>query len=340
MAPDRYLPARATGQDRAVETAEGEKTTVQTPTLARRSAAAVAALASAALVLSGCGGSSGGSGGGSAAGGSSSGGSGSLPSVSADQSLASQVPASIKSDGTITVGSDTTYAPSEFIAADGSTIEGFDVDLFTLVAQKLGLKANFQTADFGSIIAGVGSQKYEVGVSSFTINSEREAQANMVSYYNAGTQWSAKKGNPQKVDPENACGKRVAVQKNTVQVDDITARNKKCTDAGKPAITIDQYDAQSDATAAVVSGKDDAGLADSPVMAYAVKQTNGQLALLGEVYDAAPYGYVVKKDQTQFAQAIASAVKALIADGSYTKVLQKWGVQSGAITDPQVNPSA
>ena len=125
----------------------------------------------------------------------------------------------------------------------------------------------------------------------------------MVSYYSAGTQWSTKKGNPNEVDPDNACGLRIAVQKATVQVDDITARSEACTAAGKPAITIDQYDAQSDATAAVVSGKDDAGLADSPVMAYAVKQTNGQLELLGDVYDAAPYGYVVAKDQTEFAQA-------------------------------------
>lgn len=303
-------------------------------TLIRRSAPAVVALASAALVLSGCGGGSSNSGSGS---GSTSGG---AASASADSALAAKVPASIKSDGVITVGSDTTYAPSEFIAADGSTIEGFDVDLFNLVAQKLGLKAKFETASFDSIIAGVGSQKYEVGVSSFTVNSDREAQANMISYFSAGTQWSTKKGNPSNVDPANACGKKIAVQKGTVQVDDLTKRNQDCTSAGKPAITVDQYDAQSDATAAIVSGKDEAGLADSPVMAYAVKQTNGQLQLLGDVYDSAPYGYVVKKDQTDFAQAIASAVKELIADGSYKKVLDKWGVQAGAITDPTVNPSA
>ena len=302
--------------------------------LTRRATGAAAALASAALVLSACGGgSSTGSSGTSGSSGSA------LPSVSADSALAAKVPASIKSDGEISVGSDTTYAPSEFIAADGQTIVGFDVDLFGLVAQKLGLKAKFQTAPFDSIIAGVGSGKYEIGVSSFTINKAREANANMISYYNAGTQWATKKGNPAKVDPENACGKNIAVQKGTVQVDDVTARSKKCTDAGKKAITIDQYEAQSDATAAIVSGKDEAGLADSPVMAYAVKQTNGQLQLLGDVYDAAPYGYVVKKDQTEFAQAIADAVKSLIADGSYAKVLSKWGVQSGAITNPAVNPA-
>jgi polar amino acid transport system substrate-binding protein len=259
--------------------------------------------------------------------------------VEADQTLAAQVPASVKSDGTISVGTDSTYAPSEFLAEDGSTIIGFDVDLFTLVAQKLGLKAQFTTAPFDSIIAGVGSGKYEVGVSSFTINTDRLAQANMVSYFNAGTQWSTKKGNPAGVDPANACGKKIAVQTGTVQVDDITARSKACTDAGKPAITIDQYEAQSDATAAVVSGKDDAGLADSPVMAYAVKQTNGQLQLLGDVYDAAPYGYVIPKDQAEFAQAVAGAVKSLIDDGTYQKVLAQWGVDAGAITAPAVNPS-
>jgi polar amino acid transport system substrate-binding protein len=300
----------------------------------RRRALTATALASA-LLAAGCGGSSNTSSGSSAEGSSSA----PLPSVSADQGLAAQVPQSIASDGTVSVGSDTTYAPSEFIAADGSTIVGFDVDLFTLVAQKLGLKAQFQTAPFDSIIAGVGSQKYEIGVSSFTINPERLAQANMVSYFNAGTQWSAKKGNPEGIDPDNACGKRIAVQKATVQIDDITARSQTCTGAGKPAITIDQYDGQDQATAAVVSGKDDAGLADSPVMAYAVQQTNGQLELLGAVYDSAPYGYVIKKDQTEFAQAVAGAVKALIADGSYQQVLEKWGVQAGAITDPAVNPT-
>jgi polar amino acid transport system substrate-binding protein len=75
-------------------------------------------------------------------------------------------------------------------------------------------------------------------------------------------------------------------------------------------------------------------------MAYAVKQTNGQLELLGSVYDSAPYGYVIKKDQTQFADAVAKALKALIDDGSYKKVLDKWGVQAGAIDNPTVNPPA
>jgi polar amino acid transport system substrate-binding protein len=306
---------------------------VPTRFLPRPAVVLASTLATAALVVTGCGGSS--SDGGSSATGSSS----PLPSVSADDALAAKVPEAIKKDGVIEVGSDTTYPPAEFIGDDGETIVGFDVDLFTLVAQKLGLEAHFVTSPFDSLIAGVGSGKYEAGVSSFTINAERLQQANMVSYFNAGTQWATKKGNPNHVDPDNACGKKIAVQKATVQVDDITARSQECTDAGKPAITIDQYDGQDEATAAVVSGKDDAGLADLPVMVYAVQQTNGQLESLGDPYGAAPYGYVVPKDQTEFAQALADAVKSLIDDGSYQKVLEKWGVEGGAIDDPTVNPA-
>ena len=159
----------------------------------------------------------------------------------------------------------------------------------------------------------------------------------MVSYFTAGTQWATKTGAT--ISADDACGKKIAVQTSTVQADDIAARSKKCTGAGQAKITVDQYQAQSDATNAVVTGKDDAMLADSPVCAYAVKQTNGQLALVGEIYDSAPYGYVVPKAQTEFGAAIEAALEALIADGTYKTVLSKWGVEAGGITDPAVNPS-
>jgi polar amino acid transport system substrate-binding protein len=258
------------------------------------------------------------------------------PSSTVDSALAAKVPAAIKATGKLIVGTDATYAPNEFLDTDGKTVIGFDVDLFKAVAQKFGLTTEWQPATFDSIIPGVGSAKYNVGVSSFTINPERLKQVTMVSYFSAGTQWAAKTGAT--VNADDACGKKIAVQTATVQVDDLTARSKKCTDAGKAKITIDQYQKQSDATNAVVTGKDEAMLADSPVCAYAVKQTNGQLALLGDIYDSAPYGYVLAKDQAEFGGAIAQAVQQMIADGSYKAILAKWGVDAGAITTPAVNP--
>src|SRR5215211_1491917 len=263
---------------------------------------------------------------------------GAAPTV--DEALAAKVPDTIKSDGKVLIGTDASYAPNEFLDTDGKTVVGWDVELFNAVAAKLGLKTEWQSAAFDAIIPGILSGKYEAGVSSFTINDERKQQVNMVSYFNAGTQWGTKTGNPTGVQPDDACGKKVAVQTNTVQdTEDVSSKRQEgCKSAGKPAITIDRYQRQDQATAAVVSGKDDAMLADSPVLAYAVKQTNGQLELLGDIYDAAPYGYVIKKDQTEFAQAVADAVKALITDGTYKTILEKWGVEAGAITDPTVNP--
>jgi len=262
---------------------------------------------------------------------------GAAPAV--DQALAAKVPAAIKSDGKILIGTDSSYAPNEFLDTDGKTVVGFDVDLFNAVAAKLGLTTEWESAAFDAIIPGILSGKYEAGVSSFTINDERKQQVNMVGYFSAGTQWGTKTGNPAGVQPDDACGKKVAVQTGTVQeMDDLPKRDQACKSAGKSAIIIDSYQDQGQATAAVVSGKDDAFLADSPVIAYAVKQTNGQLELLGDIYDAAPYGYVIKKDQTEFAQAVADAVKALITDGTYKTILDKWGVQAGAIDNPAVNP--
>jgi polar amino acid transport system substrate-binding protein len=261
-----------------------------------------------------------------------------MPTVSADPALAKKVPSEIAKSGTIDVGTDSTYAPSEFLAEDGKTVQGFDVDLFTAVAAKLGLKARYVTAPFGNIIPSVQSGKYGIGVSSFTIGADRLKQADMVSYFSAGTQWATAAGNPAKVSLDDACGKRVAVQADTVQVKDATARSDTCTKAGKKAIALDQFQKQDQATAAVVSGKDDAMLADSPVIAYAAKQTGGRLEALGAIYDSAPYGYVLKKGSTTFAHAIADAVNALIADGTYKQLLARWGVEDGAVKTSQVDP--
>lgn len=259
-------------------------------------------------------------------------------SQAVDQALAAKVPAKIKQAGVLKVGSDASYAPNEFIGDDGKTVTGMDVDLFTAAAQKLGLKADFQNAEFPSIILGVTSGKFDVGVSSFTINADRKQKVNMVQYFNAGTLWAVKKGNPKQVDPAKACGLKVGVQKGTVQIDDLTARSKKCTDGGQPAITQIVETEQSKVTADLSSGKVDAMAADSPITNYAVKQTNGQLEKVGELYDSAPYGIVVPKDQKDLADAIGGAFAALEKSGDYKKILEKWNNADGAVTAFPVNP--
>jgi polar amino acid transport system substrate-binding protein len=260
------------------------------------------------------------------------------PTQTKQATLADMLPASIKAAGKIVVGVDTSYPPNEFLAADGKTAVGMDIDLFNAVAQKFGVTVDWKTANFSTIILGVSSKKYDIGVSSFTINPDREKQANMVSYFTAGTQWVVAKGNPKHVNPDNACGLNVGVQAGTVQIDDLTARSKKCTAAGKKAINQIVETLQVKVNTDVVSGKADAMAADSPVGLYAVKQTNGAVQAVGAAYASAPYGYVLPKNETAFANAIVDALKSLDASGDYKKVLTSWGVQSGAISNFALNP--
>jgi polar amino acid transport system substrate-binding protein len=256
-----------------------------------------------------------------------------------DKEAAALVPQEIKDKGVLVIGTDASYAPNEFLAGDGKTVQGFDVDLFDAVAKKLGLKTEWTPAKFDAIITGVQGKKYDLGVSSFTVNEERMQQVNMVSYFNAGTQWAAAPGNPKGVDPEKPCGLTVAVQKGTVQQEeDLPSKEQACKDEGKP-IKVLVYEGQDQATAAVASGKADAMLADSPVVAYAVLQSDGKMEAVGDIYDAAPYGYVVPQEQTDLAEAIVAALKALDEDGDYTKVLEEWGVEDGGISDFAVNPT-
>jgi polar amino acid transport system substrate-binding protein len=255
-------------------------------------------------------------------------------SVSANNDLAAKLPAKVKTAGKLIIGTDPTYAPNEF--SKGKDIVGSEVDLFKLVAAKFGVKPEFQAAKFGTLIPGVTSGKYDMSVSSFTINAERKKEVTMVSYYSSGTIWATAAGNPKGVDPQNPCGKTIAVQNNTTQqLDDLPARQKKC---GANKINILPYDGQDQATAAVATGKADAMLADSPVVAYAIKQSGGKLQQVGDLYASAPFGAVLPKDETDFAQAIADALTSLQKDGSYEASLKRWGTEVGAVDKFEVNP--
>lgn len=257
-------------------------------------------------------------------------------SANADAALVKQVPDAIKSDGKLVIGTDASYPPNENVDPATQKIVGWDVELATAVAAKLGLKVEFQNAGFDTILPGIQSGKYELGVSSFTDTKEREQVVDFVTYYSAGTSWAALSGNPKNVFPDQACGRKIGVQQGTVQVDDLKARSKKCTDAGKPAIESVVRKQQTEVNNDLVAGKTDAMLADSPIVGDAAKKT-GKLSIIGQIYDTAPYGFAVGKNSGTMKDAVLAAVKALIADGTYKKILTGAGVESGAITNPVIN---
>ena len=248
--------------------------------------------------------------------------------------IAATLPGDIRDSGTLIVGVNVPYAPNEFKDADGKII-GFDVDLMNAVAATLGLTPDYREADFAKIIPSIQQGTYNVGMSSFTDTKERQKSVDFVDYFSAGILWAQRPGSD--IDPNNACGKKVAVQATTTEeTDELPAKSKKCVDAGKSEIQIVKFDGQDAATNAVVLGQVDAMSADSPVTAYAIKQSNGKLEAAGAIADAAPYGWPVKKD-SPLAQSLVKALEHLIETGDYKTIAANWGAESGMIGKPVIN---
>jgi polar amino acid transport system substrate-binding protein len=140
--------------------------------------------------------------------------------------IAAEVPAKIKSKGTLTVAADATYAPNEFIGADGHTVEGMSPDLAHALAAVMGLKVKVVNASFDTIIPGLQSGKYDLGISSFTDTKEREKVVDFVTYFSAGTSFYVKvQGGPTINTLADLCGHKVAVERGTTQADDATAQS-------------------------------------------------------------------------------------------------------------------
>jgi polar amino acid transport system substrate-binding protein len=247
------------------------------------------------------------------------------------------LPAALKAKGTLKVATDATYAPNEFVAPDGKTVIGMDVDLGEALGRLLGVKFEFVKAGFDAIIPGLAAGKYDIGMSSFTDSKEREKTVDFVTYFTAGTSFFVKaQGGPSIGGLADLCGHKVAAEKGTVQVDAAEAQSKKCKAAGKGTVDVLTFPDQNGANLALSSGRAEVGLADSPVVDYAVKKSDGQFKLTGTPYDTAPYGIAVPKGKG-LAQPLLKALQELMRTGEYRKILAKWGVESGAIDNPVIN---
>ncbi|MER6196045.1 ABC transporter substrate-binding protein [Streptomyces sp. NPDC001586] len=262
-----------------------------------------------------------------------------VSSQAVDPALARLVPAHLREKGEIVIATDASYAPMEFKDAQGRIV-GVDVDLGRAIAARLGLAARFQDARFDGILAGVKAGKYDLSISDFAATKERQKVVDMVTYLSTGQAIAVRSGNPDGVDPRLLCGVRVAVQSATVAADEIEdSRNPKCEAAGKKPIPAggDKYDLQTQVTAAVAAGRASAMIADEVIVDYAVKQSGGRLERLGVPYNHAPTAIVVPKGDGDLARAVQGAVQGMIDDGSYKRILQKWGVESGSVTRAVIN---
>ena len=253
--------------------------------------------------------------------------------ITKDDAAAAMVPAAFKGK-TIVVASDATYPPMETLASDNKTVVGADADLAKAIADTLGVKVSVQNATFDGILAGIKAGKYDLGMSSFTDNKEREQEVDFVTYLSAGSSFFTPKGKATVKTQSDLCGLRVAVEKGTVQQKEGQDEAKKCPADKKLDLMV--FPDQNGANLALTSGRADVGIADTPVAANIVNKSGGKLEMSGDSYNSAPYGIALPKG-SGLDKPIQAALKALIASGAYKQILDRWGVGQGAITDPQIN---
>ncbi|MCT2542767.1 MULTISPECIES: ABC transporter substrate-binding protein [Streptomyces] len=270
-------------------------------------------------------------------------------SASAQAPLAGLLPKEIKDKGVIKVGSDIAYPPVEFKDKSGKTV-GIDPDIGAALGKQLGVTFQFQNGTFDTLITGLRSKRYDLAMSSMTdtkdrqqgIDSETKKKVgegvDFVDYFSAGVSIYTRKGDDQGISSwADLCGKKIAVQRGTVSHDLAKTESKKCP-AGK-SIAIETFDNDLEAQTRLRSGGADAGSSDFPVAAYAVKTSGGgkDFQIVGEQVEAAPYGIAVAKGNDQLTKAVQAALDAIIKNGEYNKIISKWGVEAGAVTEAKLN---
>ncbi|WP_089098817.1 ABC transporter substrate-binding protein [Streptomyces hyaluromycini] len=264
--------------------------------------------------------------------------------------LASKLPADIRKAGVIKVGSDIAYPPVEYME-NGKAV-GVDPDIADALGKQLGVKFDFQNGKFDQLIVGLQANRFNAIMSAMNDTKARQDGVDsdtgkkvgngvdFVDYFTAGTSILVQKGNPKGIKSlDDLCGQVVALQKGTTSEGIAKTQSTKCTKDGKKAITLQTFDTDPEALLRLKQGASVADLNDFPVAAYNAKTSGSgkDFEVVGDQIEAGPYGIAVSKENTQLRDAIQAAVAAIIKNGDYQKILEKWNVTQGAVTESKIN---
>lgn len=263
-----------------------------------------------------------------------------------DADLAALVPENIRGKGVLVAGSQTGYAPNEFVASDNKTVIGFEIELFRLICEKLGLKPEISYSSFDQIIPAIG-KIYDIGVSGFTVSPERAEIVDFVPFYRGGESFAYsidKEG--QIADPAldqlALCGLTVGVQIGTAQDEELDDYNADCLDNSLPEITVLRYQEEAGAYIALLGGKVDLVYADTAVVDYAIKKTmlnsadgSPKIAKFSNEMNEALQGMTFAKTDKELTNVFSLALQKLMIDGTYDKLFNYWNVQDGKIDNAQ-----
>jgi polar amino acid transport system substrate-binding protein len=231
-------------------------------------------------------------------------------------------------DGTLTVGSDMSYAPMEFLEEGTANPAGVDIDLARAIGRQFGVEVQLVNTGYEGLIAFPDSTEFDIVMSAITITPERAERLDFVPYLDVGTGIVVPAGNPNGITGlGDLCGLRVAVQLGTIQHNLVQDLSGECADP----IDIAIFETNPLAVQDLRTGGSDANLSDYPVAQLDVERAEGDLEVVRAEVDPAPYGIVVRQGSPQLKAALAQALDALIASGEYEAILAGWGVEALAL---------
>ena len=231
--------------------------------------------------------------------------------------------------GTMRFCSDITYPPEEFYI--GTKPAGSDIDIGTAVAKRLGKTAKFDNTGFDGIIAALQAKKCDAVISGMNDTPERRKQVAFVDYIKVGQSFMVRAGNPKHITGiPSLSGKTVSVEVGTTNKDFLDAASKKLTAKGKPAIKVQAFPKDTDAAAALKTGRVDAYFGDSPVVAYYVAKDKS-FSFGGAPVNPIPVGIAIRKSDTALKAGVQRAINAMYRDGTMKRILAKWKMSAAAL---------
>ncbi|MFC8174553.1 ABC transporter substrate-binding protein [Streptomyces sp. NPDC057242] len=257
--------------------------------------------------------------------------------VRKNEAAAGLLPADVRQRGSFAVAASVGTPPSSAYLPDGRTVVGVDADFTAAVAKALGLEAKREAVGFEAILPALGSGKYDVGTGNFGVTEERRKTIDFVTYVNDGQGFAARADSPLKeiTDLTRLCGLRVAVDAGTTFERTLEKNKGRCAEAGKEPYGIDVYNQTGAVWMALRQGRSDVVMSTINGLRYAVTQQKG-MKFLNE-YRRLDVGFAFKKG-TPLAPAFQAAVNGLKADGTYDRILRKWGVTGSGIERSRISP--
>jgi polar amino acid transport system substrate-binding protein len=260
-----------------------------------------------------------------------------------DAAIAAEVPSKISKTGTLVIGGTAgTAPPLGFYATDDKTPIGVEYDLATLVADTLGLKPTFNVTSWENLFIGLDSGKNDVGFSNVTVTEERKEKYDFATYRLDNLAFEAKKSVDWKVTgPKDVAGKTIAVSSGTNQEKILLEWSQEDKKNGLKPVDVKYYNNASDYYLALDSGRIDAYLGPNPTAAYHVA-VSGKTKIVGTYSGGGAtiqgkIAAITKKDNG-LVKALNDALNKVIKDGSYAKVLKRWGLSNEAVTTSELNP--